>query len=55
MQYAVEMKRISHVTIFVDAETEDQAGTLARQRVAADFYNDGDEWTIESIEKESKS
>jgi hypothetical protein len=55
MQYAVEMKRTNYYTIFIDADTEDQAEMRARQSVDADFYDDGDEWTVESIEKVSKS
>ena len=50
MQYAVEMKRTNYYTIFVNADTEEQARLMARQSVDADFYDEGDEWEVQSVE-----
>ena len=50
MQYAVEMRRVTCFTVFVDAESAEQAKAMARERVEVDFYNDGDQWAVQSVD-----
>ena len=50
MQYAVEMRRVTCFTVFVDAESAEQAKAMARERVQVDFYNDGDQWVVQSVD-----
>ena len=49
MQYAVEVRLVRHMTLFVDAETEDQAKAAARRRIDVDLADEGDEWTIDDV------
>lgn len=53
-QFAVELKRTSYVTIYVDAETKDQAEELAWDELSEDgSYVTGKDanWDLESIEE----
>lgn len=49
--YAVEVRRTSFITIWVDAETEEKAEALAFEKIAAEQYHDHASWDIESIEE----
>ena len=52
-QFAVELKRTSYVTIFVDAETQDQAEDAAWLELQTSDYDDSDaDWQLESIEEQ---
>jgi hypothetical protein len=51
-QFAVELKRTSYVTIYVDAETLEEAEDLAWDELSEDgSYGTGSDadWTLESI------
>ena len=51
-QFAVELKRTSYVTIYVDADTKEQAEALAWAELETDgSYGTADcaEWTCEDI------
>jgi len=54
--YQVELKRVSYVTMTVEAETEDAAEDAAWDELASDgSWNDSNaSWTVESIEEDSK-
>jgi hypothetical protein len=50
--FAVELKRVSYVTIYVEAESEEQAETMAWEELeAGESYGiSGDaDWSVESI------
>lgn len=51
--YQVELKRVSYVTMTVEAETKDAAEDAAWDELASDgSWNDSDaSWGIESIEE----
>lgn len=49
--FEVEVRRTSFVTIWVDADTVEEAEALAYQDIAVNYYNDGASWDIESIEE----
>jgi hypothetical protein len=52
-QFAVELKRTSYVTIYVDAETKDQAEDLAWLELEKHEHEDSDaNWEMESIEED---
>lgn len=49
-QFAVELKRTSYVTIYVDAETKDQAEDAAWLELQTSDYDDGDaDWECADI------
>lgn len=51
-QFAVELKRTSYVTIYVDAETKEQAETLAWDELSEDgsYGTDSDaDWDVADI------
>ena len=49
-QYAVELKRTSYVTIYVDAETRDQAEDAAWLELQSSDYDDSDvDWDVSDI------
>jgi hypothetical protein len=52
--YQIELKRTSYVTLTIEAESEDQAETIAWDEIASDgSYGDRDaHWDIESIEED---
>lgn len=52
--YEVEVRRTSFITIWVEAENEDEAETLAFEEVANEQYHDHASWDIESIEEVTK-
>jgi hypothetical protein len=49
--YEIELKRISYITIEVEAESQDDAEALVWERVEQDYYKDDGHWDIESIEE----
>jgi ribosomal protein L20A (L18A) len=49
--YEVEVRRTSFITIWVEAENEEQAETLAFEKIATEQYHDRASWDIESIEE----
>ena len=49
--YEVELRRISYITLTVEAEDEDEAEALVWKRVEQDYYKDDGHWEIESIEE----
>jgi hypothetical protein len=49
-QFAVELKRTSYVTIYVDAETKEQAEDAAWLELQTNNYTDGDaDWECAEI------
>ncbi len=51
--YQVELKRISYVTMTIEADNEDQAEVLAWDELASDgSWGSDAEWFVESIEAE---
>ncbi len=50
--YEIELKRVSYVTFTIEAETQDEAESLAWRELASDgSYGESDSnWDIESIE-----
>ena len=49
--YEVEMKYEAYVVVTVDAESEDEAETLAMEELKGGATDRGGEWTLESIEE----
>ena len=52
--YQIELKRVSYVNLTIEADSQDEAETLAWRELASDgSYGDSDaNWTLESIELE---
>lgn len=52
--YQIELKRVSYVNLTIEADSQDEAETLAWRELASDgSYGDSDaNWAIESIELE---
>ncbi len=48
--FEVEYRRTSYITVTVEAENEDDAETLAWQKINYDPVNECASWDIESIE-----
>jgi hypothetical protein len=50
-QFAVELKRTSYITVYVDAETKDQAETLAWQELESgeSYYGEDADWECADI------
>ncbi len=49
--YEIELKRVSYVTLEIEATSQDEAETLAWARINADYYKDDGNWELESIEE----
>lgn len=49
--FEVEARRTSFVTMWVEAETLEEAEALAHQEIAAEYYSDNASWDIEYIEE----
>ena len=50
--YNVELRRTSYVTVTVEAENEDEADSLAWEKMEREEPHLGDaDWTLESIEE----
>lgn len=52
--YEVEVRCTSFITVWVEAENEDEAETLAFKQIATERYHDHASWDIESIEEVTK-
>jgi len=53
-QFAVELKRTAYVTIYVDAETQDQAEDAAWLELQTNDCDESDaDWQLESIEEQT--
>jgi hypothetical protein len=54
--YQIELKRVSYVNLTIEADSQDEAETLAWRELASDgSYGDSDaNWEIESIELEEE-
>lgn len=50
--YTVELKRVSYVTIQIEAVTQDDAEAIAWKQIDQDYYRDDGAWDIESIEQQ---
>jgi hypothetical protein len=52
--YQIELKRVSYVNLTIEADSQDEAETLAWRELASDgSYGDSDaNWAIESVELE---
>ena len=48
--YEVELRRTTFITVWVDAETEDMAESLAWEKLKAQEFMEDSSWDIESIE-----
>lgn len=54
--YEIEVQRTSYVTLWVEADNEDEAQNKAHEEINFQFYDAKDsDWTVVSIEKESPS
>ncbi len=51
--YEIELRRVSYVTLEIEAESQDEAEAeaLAWAQINADYYKDDGDWAIESIEE----
>lgn len=50
--YQVELKRVSFITVEVEAQTPDQAELMAWNELQSGDYDDNDaDWSLQSIER----
>lgn len=52
--FEVEVRRTSFITLWVNADTKEQAETLAWAQIDDDNYTDHATWDIEYVEEVSK-
>ena len=50
--YTIELKRVSYVTIQIEAATQDDAEAMAWKQIDQDYYRDDGAWEVESIEQQ---
>jgi hypothetical protein len=47
--YEIELKRVSFVTLTIEAEDQDAAEALAWEQIQRDYYRDDGDWDIAEV------
>lgn len=49
--YEIEMKRVSYITMTIEAASKDAAEEQAWERIQDDYYREDGLWDIESVDE----